>query len=52
MILDAVDYHDGNQDNYWVCYNCNINAIEKIRYIKRVSVKFDKEEMEKNDRLQ
>ena len=47
MRLDDVDYNfKGNQDNYWICENCNARAIEKIRYSKSVSVKFYNEESE------
>ena len=53
MRLDDVDYNfKGNQDNYWICDNCHASAFEKIRYGKSVSVKFDKEELVTNDRLQ
>ena len=41
MELDDVDYNfKGNQDNYWVCGNCNARAFEKIRYGKSVRVDF------------
>ena len=45
MELDDIDYNfKGNQDNYWVCDNCNASAIEKIRYGKSISVEFYKED--------
>lgn len=50
MSLDDVDYSfKGNQDNYWVCDNCNARAVEKIRYGKSVKVDFYKDDnMEEN----
>ena len=43
MRLDDVDFNfKGNKDNYWVCDCCHASAIEKIRYGKSVSVKFEK----------
>lgn len=45
MRLDDVDYNfKGNQDNYYICENCNASAIEKIRYSKSISVKFYKKD--------
>ena len=45
MELDDVDYNfKGNQDNYWVCDNCNARAFEKIRYGKSIRVDFQKED--------
>ena len=45
MRLDDVDFNfKGNQDNYWLCDNCNASAIEKIRYGKSISVEFYKED--------
>ena len=45
MELDDVDYNfKGNQDNYWVCDNCNVSAIENIRYFKSVRVVFYNED--------
>ena len=41
MELDDVDYNfKGNQDNYWVCGNCNARAFEKTRYGKSVRADF------------
>ena len=42
MFLDDVDYaFDGNQDNYWVCENCDnhCSLIERVRYGNRLRVK-------------
>ena len=45
MRLDDVDYNfKGNQDNYWLCDNCNASAFEKIRYGESVKVEFYKED--------
>lgn len=33
MRLDDVDFNfERNYDNYYICDNCNVCAIEKIRY--------------------
>lgn len=41
MRLDDVDYNfKGNQDNYYVCDNCESSAFEKIRYNKSIYVQF------------
>ena len=50
MSLDDVDYSfKGNQDNYWVCDNCNARSVEKIRYGKSIKVDFYKNDnMEEN----
>ena len=43
MVLDDVDFNfKGNQDNYWICENCDASAIEKIRYGRSVDVEFDR----------
>lgn len=45
MELEDVDYRSrGNKDNYWACDNCNVSAIENIRYGKSVRVEFYKED--------
>lgn len=45
MWLDDVDFNfKGNKDNYWICRECYATAIEKIRFNRTVSVKFEKEE--------
>lgn len=44
MTLDDVDFNfKGNQDNYWIC-DCGGSAFEKIRYGKRISIKYEKGE--------
>ena len=41
MRLDDVDYNfPGNQDNYWICDECSVSALEKIRYSRSISTKF------------
>ena len=33
MFKDDVDFNfKGNYDNYWICDNCCIGCVEKIRY--------------------
>ena len=45
MWLDDVDFNfKGNKDNYWICREFYATAIEKIRFNRTVSVKFEKEE--------
>lgn len=43
MRLDDVDYNfKGNQNNYFICDDCEASAIEKIRYGKSISVNWEK----------
>lgn len=45
MRLDDVDFNfKGNQDNYWICDECNTSAIEKIRYGKSIKITWYKNE--------
>lgn len=49
MRLDDVDFNfKGNKDNYYVCDNCNVTCIEKIRYGKQSSVLWDFSEVLSN----
>ena len=39
MRLDDVEFDfKGNKDNYYLCDDCGISAVEKIRYGKTVNV--------------
>lgn len=43
MFLNDVDYNfKGNQDNYWQCTKCNATAFEKIRFNRRLSIKYER----------
>lgn len=45
MRLDDCDFNFvGNKDNYWNCDNCGAFALEKIRYGKSISVRFEERE--------
>lgn len=50
MTLDDIDYNfEGNQNNYWLCQNCNGTCFQKVRYGKVVKSEFSNgEENEKN----
>lgn len=38
MLLDDIDFNfRGNQNEYWICKNCNSSFFIKIRYGKEVS---------------
>lgn len=45
MILDDKDVNfKGNQNNYWLCYNCGASCFERIRYGHSISKQFTKGE--------
>ena len=45
MRLDDVDFNfKGNQDNYYICDDCHIAAVEKIRYGKSIRITWDETE--------
>lgn len=40
--LDGVDFHfKGCQDNYYICDNCHIGAVEEIRFGKSYRIIWD-----------
>ena len=44
MTLDDIDYNfEGNQNNYWTCFDCKSSCFEKIRYGKSICRQWSKE---------
>lgn len=41
MELEDIDYNfDGNQDEYYACFDCSISAFVKVRYSRVIKTEF------------